>query len=320
VLSDAERITVGTLYKQASGFEAKKVGAAMVARNVAHHLETLFKDKPRQWKPLIYCWRGGSRSGAMTHILRQVGWDAVQLEGGYKQWRAQVVRDLSTLPQRFHFVAICGRTGSGKSRLIEALAQTGQQVLDLEALALHKGSVLGALPDAPQPSQKYFESQMWHALSTLDPARVVYVEAESKKIGMLRVPEALIARMWQGRCAELVTPKEERIALLCNEYAHFIAAPARLATQLECLRGLHSNERIDGWLALSAGAQWRALVEALLVHHYDPLYERSMFRNYLHAASAHRVNLARATPEGFLAAAQGLAAWGDTLCGATSRA
>ncbi|HSW81841.1 MAG TPA: tRNA 2-selenouridine(34) synthase MnmH, partial [Usitatibacter sp.] len=190
VLDDGERALVGTIYKQQSAFDAKRAGAPIVSRNIARHIETLFSQMPRTWKPLVYCWRGGGRSGSLAHVLRQVGWDAVRLEGGYKAFRKQVVADLEELPHRVRFRVVCGATGSGKSRLLEALASAGAQVLDLEVMAAHRGSLLGELPDAPQPSQKSFETAIWTALSGFDPARAVFVESESRKVGNLRVPEA----------------------------------------------------------------------------------------------------------------------------------
>ncbi len=286
VLSDAERMEVGTIYKQVSAFEAKKVGAAMVARNIGAHIDASFRDKPKGWKPLIYCWRGGARSGAMAHILRSIGWSALQLEGGYKSWRGQVIADLDSLPARFRYHVICGRTGSGKSRLLEALAVTGAQVLDLEKLAAHKGSVLGDLPDAAQPAQKLFESRIWLALSAFDPTRPVYVEAESKKVGNLRVPQPLIERMWVGACFEVVTPESLRAQLLREEYVHLINNRDLLFYKLDCLKALHPRQQIDAWKQLAQSAQWNEFVENMLVNHYDPAYERSMFNNYIHARTA----------------------------------
>ncbi|HEY5898571.1 MAG TPA: tRNA 2-selenouridine(34) synthase MnmH, partial [Burkholderiales bacterium] len=183
VLDDAQRAEVGTLYKQVSPFEAKKVGAALIAQNVAHHVEHLFRGKDKSWKPLVYCWRGGKRSGAMAHILREIGWEASTLEGGYRAYRRWVVEQLLVLPPQFSLTVIHGPTGSGKSRFLAALPRAGLQTLDLAALAAHRGSVLGGLPDAPQPSQKWFESQLLHELQKLDRARPVFVEGESKKIG-----------------------------------------------------------------------------------------------------------------------------------------
>src|SRR6266849_10814847 len=173
VLDDAERASVGTLYKQVSPFEAKKLGASLIAKNVAFYIQKLFADRPSNWRPLVYCWRGGKRSGAMAHILREVGWDASTLEGGYRAYRRWVVEELATLPAEFGFTVVHGPTGSGKSRFLAALAKAGAQVLDLEALAAHRGSVLGGLPGAPQPTQKWFESQLLAALENFDRARPV---------------------------------------------------------------------------------------------------------------------------------------------------
>jgi tRNA 2-selenouridine synthase len=308
VLDNEQRIEVGTLYKQVSSFAAKKVGAALVAENIARHLQTSLAEQTKNWRPLIYCWRGGSRSAALTHVLRQIGWDATQLEGGYKNWRTQVVADLQLLPTQFSFVAICGRTGSGKSRLLETLARFGQQVLDLEALAAHKGSVLGEMPGMPQPSQKLFESRIWQTLSSLNAERPVFVEAESKKIGLLQLPDALLAQMWQSQCVEVETPIALRVPLLMDEYAHLIADPPLLDFKIGCLRGLHSTERIEQWRALSAKANWPALVADLLAVHYDPAYDRSMFQNYAHIGSAEKVALQDASAIGFEAAADAMVA------------
>ena len=180
VLDDAQRVCIGTLYKQ-SPFEAKKAGAVLIARNIARHLEDHWQQRPKSWHPLIYCWRGGQRSGAMTHILRQIGFAAERLDGGYKSYRQHVLQQLPTLPAKLSFRVLCGLTGSGKSRLLIALEQAGAQVLDLEKIARHRGSVLGDLPDEAQPSQKSFDSQLLARLASFDSAIPVYVESESKK-------------------------------------------------------------------------------------------------------------------------------------------
>src|SRR2546430_12240287 len=203
VLEDAERAQVGTLYKQISPFDAKKIGAALVAKNTARHIDEHFRGRGRGWRPLVYCWRGGQRSTAMAHVLRQVGWDAATLEGGYRAYRHEAIAQLERMPQGFRFEVVCGATASGKSRLLAALAAQGAQGLDLERLARHRGSLLGELPGQPQPSQKMFDSLAWSALKHLDPARPVFVEAESKKIGHLPVPGRLLARMRGGDCHRL---------------------------------------------------------------------------------------------------------------------
>jgi tRNA 2-selenouridine synthase len=299
VLEDAERAKVGTLYKQASPFDAKKLGAALVAKNVARHVETLFAGKGTAWRPLVYCWRGGKRSGAMAHILREVGWDARTLPGGYREYRRWVVCQLETVPQRLQYSVIHGPTGSGKSRLLAALARAGAQVLDLEDLAAHRGSVLGNLPDRPQPSQKWFESQLLHELQRLDPRRAVFVEAESKKIGQLQVPEALIAAMRAAPCVALDTATDARVSLLLEEYRHFIDSPALLGAQLDCLVALHGKERIAGWKALATRGAWREFVAALLNEHYDPAYRRSSQTNFSRLAQARRLALPSAHDDAF---------------------
>jgi tRNA 2-selenouridine synthase len=306
VLDDAERILVGTIYKQQSAFEAKRVGAPLASRNIARHIETLFADRGRDWRPLVYCWRGGGRSGALAHVLRQVGWDALRLEGGYKAFRRQVAADLEEIPLRFRFQVICGATGSGKSRLLEALAEAGAQVLDLEVLAAHRGSVLGELPDNPQPTQKSFETSLWTALSDFDPARPVFVESESKKVGNLRVPDALIVRMRESKCLRLEAATATRVALLLEDYSHFVARPEALAAKLECLAPLHGAERIATWKSHLAQGRWDALVRELLESHYDPAYKRSLFRNYLDAQAAAPVEVDDITRAGFLALARRL--------------
>ena len=286
VLDDAQRAEVGTLYKQVSPFEAKKLGAALIAQNVAHHIERMFRGKDKAWRPLVYCWRGGKRSGAMAHILREVGWDASTLAGGYRAYRRWVVDELATLPSQLEFVVVHGPTGSGKSRFLAALAKAGAQVLDLEGLAAHRGSVLGSLPNAPQPSQKWFESQLLAELEQFERSRPVYVEAESKKIGQIQVPEALMARMRASRCVTLDTDVATRVTLLLDEYRHFLEDRDTLNAQLDCLVALHGRERINEWKALAAAGKWREFVERLLVQHYDPAYSRSSTRNYAQLVNA----------------------------------
>ncbi|MCX8086158.1 MAG: tRNA 2-selenouridine(34) synthase MnmH [Rhodocyclaceae bacterium] len=283
VLSNEERAQVGTLYKQVSAFAAKKLGAVLVARNIARHLEAHFLDKPKHWRPLVYCWRGGQRSGAFTHILREIGWDAHRLEGGYKGWRRHVVARLNELPPRFSFRVVSGPTGSAKSRLLEALARQGAQVLHLEELAAHKGSVLGVLPEIPQPSQKMFESRLLQALEKFDTAQPVFVEAESRKIGRLQLPDALLMAMRAAPCLRIEASRAARAEFLLRDYAYFLERPEWLAAQLAHLRGLQSNETLERWRDLIAAGEFRTLVEELLEKHYDPLYERSQRKNYRYA-------------------------------------
>lgn len=304
VLDNEERARIGTLYKQVSPFEAKKQGAALVARNIARHIEESCMDKAKDWKPLIYCWRGGNRSGSMTLIMNRIGWAARQLEGGYKAYRQQVLHDLEILPAKLDFRVVCGLTGSGKSRLLAALQDTAAQVLDLEGLAVHKGSVLGHVPGNPQPSQKYFESLLRQALSAFDPARPIFVEAESKKIGNVRAPDSLIDRMWQSHCLRLEASTAVRVQLLCEEYPHFIADPEQLAEKLRFLTARYGKVQIDTWKEMAEKGQWDQLVSELLLKHYDPSYTRSMLQHYPHYPEAPQLTVDSLTPDPFPELAQ----------------
>ncbi len=293
VLNDEQRAEVGTLYTQVSPFVAKKRGAALIARNIAQHLETLFSDKPKQWKPLVYCWRGGQRSGAMAHIMAQVGWSVGRLDGGYKSYRRQVLADLETLPGALQFRVVCGPTGSGKSRLLRVLHEAGAQVLDLEALAQHRGSLLGNLPGEPQPSQKMFDSRVWDALHHFAPERPVFVEAESKKIGLLNTPEALLKKMRSSDCLLIEAPIAARVQLLMEDYQHFLGDPALLIQRLAPLLPLQGHQVLDHWKKLAEQGDWTELVENLLIQHYDPAYQRSTANNFTQLPAAKVLRLDR---------------------------
>jgi tRNA 2-selenouridine synthase len=291
VLSDEERITVGTLYKQVSPFEARKLGAAMIARNIADHLDRQFHDKPKSWKPLVYCWRGGQRSGAMSIIFAQVGWLTHKLEGGYKSYRRHVLEQLETLPQQFSFKVVCGPTGSGKSRLLAALSATGHQVLDLEGLALHRGSVLGRLPDQPQPAQKWFDSILLQHLQQLDPSRPVYVEAESKKIGSIALPIALFDAMHASPCLKIAVPMDVRVAGLLEDYRHYVDNPELFIDHLKPLYKFHGAEKMEQWSEMIRSGELDAMVAELLTLHYDPSYMRAITGHYAQLDKAENVTL-----------------------------
>jgi tRNA 2-selenouridine synthase len=308
VLNNDERARVGTLYKQVSPFAARKIGAALVARNIAIHLERHFLDMPKSWRPLIYCWRGGQRSGAMAHILGQIGWAAGQLEGGYKAYRHHVMEQLRTLPAKFEYRIICGPTGSGKSRFLKALAECDEQVLDLEGLACHRGSLLGNLPGESQPSQKLFESHLWEALCSFSPDHPVFIEAESRRIGMLDLPDSLLQTMRTGDCVCLEADREARIALLLEDYAHFTREPALLLEKLDQLTPLYGHKMLDGWRQLASAMNWQQLVSGLLELHYDPSYRKSTQAHYVRYGEACRLRLCRLDHGSLLEAARALLA------------
>ena len=292
VLDDAQRAEIGTLYKQVGSFEAKRRGAALVARNIAVHLEGSLAALPASARCLVYCWRGGNRSGALATVMARVGWRVEVLEGGYRAFRRQVVSDLGVWPARHRCVVIAGPTGCGKSLLLAALARRGAQVLDLEALAAHRGSVLGHLPEVAQPAQKAFETRLWNALRQCDPARPLYVESESRKVGQCQVPEALIGQIRASSGVLIQAAPAVRRALLLREYRHFVEEPQRLLARLPALLDHHGRARLDDWMAMVEQQRWEDLVDSLLTHHYDPAYHRSLARNFSRIDAFSAVSLA----------------------------
>jgi tRNA 2-selenouridine synthase len=280
VLNNEQRIEIGTLYKQVSPFAAKKLGASYVSQNIAHHLQHDLLDHPREWRPLIYCWRGGERSGAFTHILNRIGWKAMQLEDGYQGFRRIVIDSLSQTAEDYSFQVICGMTGSGKTRILQELNSLGAQVLDLEGLANHRGSVLGNEPLIDQPTQKAFETRLWHALNQLDSSRPVFVESESKKVGGLHVPDALMERIRHGQCIELRASMQTRVAWLLHEYQHFLIDTVGFKDKLALLTSRYGKLQIAQWQEAIDQKEFPALVEELLVIHYDPAYQSSIERNF----------------------------------------
>lgn len=279
-LSNEERVTIGTIYKQVSPFEAKRLGAAMVAANLAKHLKETFADKPANWKPLVYCWRGGLRSGSMVTWLRLVGWDAQQLAGGYKSFRHHVVAQIEAIVPQLQLRVLCGATGSAKTRVLLALQQQGAQVLDLEGLAQHKGSLLGALPDVEQPSQKHFETLLAQQLQCLDLSQPVFIEGESPKIGRVALPLLLVQHMRKSAVIEVKATPEARLAYLLRDYAYLGDDVPALCERLGFLKEIQGSETIARWQAWAQAGNLPALFDELMRLHYDPQYERSQSKHF----------------------------------------
>ncbi|MDP3860911.1 MAG: tRNA 2-selenouridine(34) synthase MnmH [Phaeovulum sp.] len=294
VLSNEERARVGTIYKQVSAFDARKIGAALVARNAALHLETALSGLSGGWRPMVYCWRGGQRSGSFASILAQVGWRVTLLAGGYKSWRRLVVAEVQETPLRPPVVVLDGNTGSAKTEVLAAVAAAGGQVIDLEGLANHRGSLFGAMPGG-QPSQKAFEGRLARVLARLDPARPVLVEAESSRVGDLIVPRKLWAAMCAAPRVRLAVPLEARAEYLARAYAEAAAEPGRLVATINQMRRLHPAETIADWLALAEAGAHAALARALMHEHYDPRYGRQRIRHAV--AGEVELPVARLYPE-----------------------
>ena len=272
VLSDEERVKVGTIYKQVSPFEARKIGAALVSKNIATHLECHFAKKDKAYRPLIYCWRGGQRSGSLATVLNDVGWATAVIEGGYRAYRGHVLNTIRERTSEFSLIVLNGFTGAGKTLVLKSLQEMGQQVLDLEGLACHKGSVFGGDPENPQPAQKRFESQLFDRISKFDVTRPVFVEAESAKIGRLNLPNPLWQRMKVSPVVEIRTSLEARARYLTDDYHEWLSDPARVRRTIDRLKGFHADKTLATWKEMADRGEWETLVTRLLAEHYDHRY------------------------------------------------
>jgi tRNA 2-selenouridine synthase len=273
VLTDAERAEVGTIYKQDSPFRARKIGAALVAANAARHLQGPLADKPGNWRPLVYCWRGGQRSGSFASILSQIGWRVELISGGYKAWRGLVVDSLYTQPFPGPVIVLDGNTGSAKTALLGHMADAGLQVLDLEGLAHHRGSLFGAMPGG-QPSQKMFERNLAMAMAALDPARPVVVEAESSKVGNCRLPPGLWKAMAAAPRVIIDASVEARADYLVTAYSDLATDQTRLHRVIDLLASQHDAKVIEGWHVMATEGAFTTLAADLMARHYDPRYEK----------------------------------------------
>ncbi len=288
-LDNQQRHDIGTLYKQVNAFEAKKRGGALAARNIAAHIEREVIDKPKDWKPLTYCWRGGKRSGSLSLILSEIGFRVTIIEGGYKAFRAALLLDIPRLAPLFDWRVVCGTTGSGKTRLLQALQAAGAQVLDLEALANHRSSVLGAIPGVAQPTQKEFDTRIWDALRRFDPKRPVYVESESKKVGNVAVPAARIEAKRAGPSQHQQQPDEASVAQRREVYDFFVQNREAFCERLDALTELKGKQVVEGWKTKVRSGHIDDVVRDLLLTHYDPVYLQSMARNFKQFGSAQEI-------------------------------
>lgn len=277
VLDDEERARVGTIYKQESPFLARRLGAAIIARHAANYLDGALADRPRDYQPLVYCWRGGMRSHGLATILSAVGWRTRLLEGGYKAFRKQLLEAFGThlSSTKFKFVILGGLTGSGKTRILTKMRELGHQVIDLEGLAEHRGSALGESTNRPQPSQKRFENLLWQSLRGLDPGRPIFLESESSRIGNIQLPAALWKHMGCAPSIEVLIPREIRARYLLSHYDHFVAEPDLLREKLRKLNHLHGAAQLEAWEQQIATGDWQGFTESILEVHYDPAYTRS---------------------------------------------
>ena len=275
VLNDQQRAEIGTIYKQINPFTAKRAGAALVAQNIAVHLQSSLQDKPRDWRPLIYCWRGGQRSGAMAQIFSNIGWHSSVIDGGYKSYRRHVLDCLDHLPKQLSLMIVSGQTGTAKTHILRAASAKGAPIIDLERLACHRGSLLGSEPGQPQPTQRYFESQLCQVLQQCAPGQTILIEAESNKIGNIHVPPAFWAAMRNAPTIRVTAPIDARVNFLQRDYAHMVNQPEFIMPLLLKLTHRHSAKQLATWKDMIDRKDLPDFIKSLLETHYDPSYQRS---------------------------------------------
>jgi tRNA 2-selenouridine synthase len=291
VANDEEFAEVGRTYKR-DPHAAYVVGAQFALRNIAEHVGKLISQYDKDDRFLVYCYRGGKRSRAWAAPLEGIGFRTEVLPGGWKAYRRAVLVALEKLPARFDYRVLSGATGCGKTRLLAQLEQLGEQVVDLEGLAAHRGSLLGLVPGTQQPTQKFFDGLLVKKLRQLDPARPVWIEAESKKVGNVQLPDALLHAMKNNsQRIEITAPLPERVKLLRTDYPHLVDEPQQLLQRLAPLKPLVGGGEIERWKALLDNGQIDELVERVLVMHYDPCYARSHRRSAADAPPGEPVEL-----------------------------
>jgi len=305
VVDDEEYAEVGIRYRtdQAGAYQ---IGASYSLKNVARHIEQCVSKYDTGSRVLVYCFRGGKRSRVWFDVLDTIGYRVEKLQGGWKAYRRWVNEQLASVPGNYRYLVLSGSTGCGKTRLLAALREAGAQVLDLEHIAVHRGSLIGAVPGKPQPTQKMFDSALLRELSRLDPARPVWIEAESKRIGQVQLPDALQARMHAGTTLSVDAPMPQRVTLLREDYHHFEQDPQALVTRLEYLRPLVGGAEFDEWQALADQCRIADLFERLMRHHYDPAYRRSILRNYPEIDASPKVVLEDLSAQGLLPTARAM--------------
>ncbi len=214
LFSDEERAVVGTKYVQESRYSSVIAGLDFVGPKLSRFVEAVSKIAPEK-KVLVYCWRGGMRSASMSWLFDLAGFNSKTLIGGYKSYRRAIKNYLSN---PFRLIILGGMTGSGKTELLYELSKCGQQVIDLEGLANHKGSAFGAIGQKPQPSTEFFENLLYEELKKLDPKKPIWVEDESKAIGSVFIPDEFFNQMLSSTVIAIERPTETRIKRLTAEY------------------------------------------------------------------------------------------------------
>ncbi len=305
VVVDSEYARVGLAHKD-DPHQAYMVGVRLSLRNIADHIDNHLANCAENTRFLVYCFRGGKRSKLWADNLRTIGFKVDVLKGGWKNYRRWVRDGLDSLPPKINFKVLSGSTGTGKTRLLAALETTGEQVLDLEGLAGHRGSLIGSLPNVDQPAQKFFETLLLDKLRSFDPERAVWVEDESRKIGAIQIPDAMFDAIRRGDIYVVDAPMGERLRLWQEDYPHLVADPVKMVEMLRPVRSMVGAEEYDRWMDAAKRGAIEELFESVMRMHYDPCYTRSMRKERSMERMRRAVQLPDLTGAGLIQAARTL--------------
>lgn len=291
IFSDEERVEVGTLYKREGRQAARRLGVHLVAPKIPELIERVEEawGAAGRGPIVVFCWRGGMRSKALTAFLQLAGLPARQLTGGHKVFRA-LVRDFFERGEWGRLLVLRGLTGVGKTRQLLELAAEGYPVLDLEGLAGHRGSAFGGLGLAPQPSQKQFEALLWEALRRIPPEGYALAEGESRHIGRLILPLKVYEALQEETSLWVEASLDYRARVILEDYPARDALRDAFIPPIKALRRRLGGEVVECFLALLAAGEWEALARELMLRYYDPLYS--------HTQPERRIEIAIDEPEG----------------------
>lgn len=266
LFSNEERVVVGTLYKQQSPDKAFLKGLEYAGARMPDYVKQARKYAP-QGKIIVHCWRGGQRSGSLSWLLSFAGMDVITLQGGYKAYRQHIQQQFAQ--QKLKLIVLGGQTGSAKTKTLHELAALGEQVIDLEKLAHHKGSAFGALGEEAQPTVEQFENDLYTTFAQLDPQRRVWLENESRGIGRVFMPQGFWEQFRQSPLIDLVLPFEERVDFLVKTYAAF--PKTELITAFQAIERRLGGQNLKIALAALQVDDY-AQAAAIALRYYDKSY------------------------------------------------
>ena len=253
---------------------ARGIGAAIICRSIANTIEEHFLNLSKESKILVYCWRGGLRSKSLAVILKQIGFDGTKLlTGGYKSFRQHIQNSLPKLVPSHQYLVLAGNTGTGKSLILECMQEKGEQVLHLEELAKHKGSVLGPYFACEQPSQKQFETELWNFLRKADCRKKIWLEHEGIQIGKLYLPKDLYQMINDSPKIFIKVDLKSRVDHLLRDYCYYIENPETLIPLLNKLVKFAGKKQVMEWREMLSKRNFFGLVSSLITEHYDKAYE-----------------------------------------------